>query len=60
MMDKGLASALLQAQAQMGKLSKDSYNPHFKNKYASLAEVLDTVRQPLTDAGLVLYQSAFT
>lgn len=57
-MDKNLASALLKAQAGMGKLIKDSNNPHFNSTYASLAAVMDTVRGPLTDAGLVLYQSA--
>ena len=47
----------------MGKLIKDSANPQFakgkdKPTYASLAAVLETVRGPLTDAGIVLYQSA--
>ena len=59
-MNKELASALLKAQGAMGKLLKDSNNPHFNSTYASLAAVLDTVRGPLTDAGLVLYQSATT
>lgn len=59
-MNKELASALLKAQGAMGKLLKDSNNPHFNTTYASLAAVLDTVRGPLTDAGLVLYQSATT
>lgn len=57
-MDKNLAGALLKAQGAMGKLLKDSINPAFKSKYASLAAVLDTVHDPLFDAGLVLYQSA--
>lgn len=57
-MDKNLATALLKAQAGMGKLIKDSKNPHFKSSYASLTAVLDTVRPALTDAGVVLYQSA--
>lgn len=57
-MDKNLSSALLKAQSKMGKLIKDSENVHFRNKYASLTAVLDTVREPLTEAGLVLYQSA--
>lgn len=59
-MNKELATALLKAQGAMGKLLKDSNNPHFNTTYASLAAVLDTVRGPLTDAGLVLYQSATT
>ena len=59
-MNKELATALLKAQGEMGKLLKDSNNPHFNSTYASLAAVLDTVRGPLTNAGLVLYQSATT
>lgn len=59
-MNKELATALLKAQGEMGKLLKDSSNPHFNSTYASLAAVLDTVRGPLTNAGLVLYQSATT
>lgn len=60
MMNKELSTALLKAQGAMGKLLRDSNNPHFNSTYASLAAVLDTVRGPLTDAGLVLYQSATT
>lgn len=59
-MNKELATALLKAQGEMGKLLKDSSNPHFNSTYASLAAVLDTVRGPLTNAGLVLYQAATT
>ena len=59
-MNKELSTALLKAQGAMGKLLRDSSNPHFNSTYASLAAVLDTVRGPLTDAGLVLYQSATT
>lgn len=58
-MDKNLAGALLRAQGAMGKLITDSSNPGFGgSKYASLAAVLDTVRGPLTEAGIILYQSA--
>ena len=59
-MNKEISTALLKAQGAMGKLLRDSNNPHFNSTYASLAAVLDTVRGPLTDAGLVLYQSATT
>jgi len=55
-----LFTALVKAQAETGKLLKDSINPHLRNKYASLAAVIETVRQPLTNNGLVLYQAAST
>jgi hypothetical protein len=57
-MNGKLFGALLNAQREMGKLTPDSTNPHLRNKYASLAAVLDTVRGPLHNNGLVLYQSA--
>jgi hypothetical protein len=34
-----LAKALSSAQAELGDAKKDSINPHFKNRYASLASV---------------------
>ena len=55
-----LFTALVKAQAEMGKLLKDSQNLHLKNRYASLAAVLDTCRQPLANNGIVLYQEAST
>lgn len=60
-MNPNLSKALLKAQSTMGKLVKDAANKAFTGvKYATLAAVIDTVRQPLTDSGLVLYQSAST
>src|SRR5690606_31148839 len=35
---------------------KDSYNPHFKSKYASLDSVIDTIRPAMKEAGLILIQ----
>ena len=55
-----LAKAFVKAQGAMPKLVKDSINPHLKNGYASLAAVIDTIRKPLADSGLALYQSATT
>lgn len=33
---------------------KDGKNPHFKSKYATLNEVLDKVKKPLNDLGVVI------
>ena len=33
---------------------KDGNNPHFKSKYATLNEVLDKVKKPLNDLGVVI------
>ncbi len=39
-----LAKALASAQAEIGNAKKDAKNPHFKNTYASLTEVLDVAK----------------
>ena len=51
-----LATALLKVHAQIGPLSKDSVNPFLHNRYASLPAVLDVVRRPLLDNGILLVQ----
>ena len=37
-------------------IKKGSTNPHFKNNYANLNEVLDKVTKPLNDLGIVILQ----
>lgn len=39
-----LAAALAKAQGEIENASKNAANPHFKSKYADLAEVINTVR----------------
>ena len=51
-----LAKALLAAQEQIGPVTKDATNPFLKNRYASLAAVLEAVRRPLLDNGILLVQ----
>jgi hypothetical protein len=52
-----LASALLKAQQAIKFAAKDSKNPHFKNSYADLESVIDAIKGPLNDAGIVFLQS---
>ena len=52
-----LAAALCAAQAEMRPAPKDSVNPHFKSKYADLASLWDTIREPLTKNGLAVVQT---
>lgn len=47
-----LAAALAAAQSEMENASKSSSNPHFKSKYADLAEVINTVRPVFGKHGL--------
>ena len=52
-----LNKALATAQSQVENATKGSVNPHFKNRYADLAEVLNTVRPVFAVNGLSLIQS---
>jgi len=47
-----LASALCNAQGQMGGAVKDSSNPFFKSSYADLTSVIKAIKQPFSDNGL--------
>lgn len=47
-----LATALCQAQSQMGGAVKDSSNPFFKSNYADLTSVIKAIKQPFSDNGL--------
>ncbi len=42
---KNIASALVKFQASVSKVAKESNNPFFKKKYASLANILDTIQK---------------
>ncbi len=52
-----LSAALAKAQAGMQAAKFDKTNPHFKNKYASLAAVIDAIRTPLAENGLSYTQA---
>ena len=52
-----LFAALAAAQAEVENATKSSANPHFKSRYADLAEVLNTVRPVFAKHGLSLLQS---
>lgn len=52
-----LFKALATAQGEVENATKSSSNPHFKSKYADLAEVLNTVRPVFAKHGLAILQS---
>ena len=54
-----ISSALVQMQSETSHATFDSLNPHFKNKYASLAEVIDTIKPALAKYGLCVIQLPF-
>lgn len=51
-----LATALSKAQHEMKGASKDTLNPFFKQKYADLAAVWDSIRMPFGKYGLSVTQ----
>lgn len=55
---KNLSKALLKAQAQMGAAKKDAKNPFFKSTYADLPTVMEVVKGPLNDVGIIVLQPA--
>src|SRR5512139_2803768 len=52
-----LSAALVKAQAAMKSAAFNKVNPHFKNRYADLAAIIDAVRKPLTDNNLSFTQT---
>jgi hypothetical protein len=52
-----LFAALALAQSEVENATKGSTNPHFKSKYADLAEVLNTVRPVYSRHGIAIVQS---
>jgi hypothetical protein len=53
---KNIAGALVDFQSSVSKVAKESNNPFFKSKYASLANILDTIQKPLSESGLAISQ----
>ena len=53
---KNLAKALAVFNDKVSKVNKDAINPFFKSNYASLPNVLDIIKEPLKEAGLVFSQ----
>lgn len=51
-----IAAALIAVQGELKSITKDSTNPHFKNKYASLDTITETVRPILAKHGLAVLQ----
>lgn len=54
---KAIARALLLFQNTVKGVGRDSNNPAFKSKYASLENVVDTIRLGMNQCGLVFMQS---
>ena len=55
-MEKTLETQLLEFQKKISVIKKDSKNPHFKNTYASLTQILSEVKPVLNEVGILLTQ----
>src|SRR4051812_30083449 len=51
-----IAKALNKFQKDVPKVAKDGTNPHFKSKFATLENLIETIRKPLADNGLSFSQ----
>ena len=51
-----IATALAKAQAKIRNPAKNKVNPHFKSKYADLADGLDVIRPALSEQGIAFIQ----
>lgn len=52
-----ISAAIAKAQAEVENASKNSANPHFKSRYADLAELLNTVRPVFAAHSLAIIQA---
>jgi hypothetical protein len=57
---KELFSALAKAQGEFQNPNKNAFNPHYKNWYTDLAELLNAIRPILSKHGLAVMQPAST
>lgn len=53
---KNLAAAMSKFQGELGAASKSKANPFFKSKYADIAEIWETIKEPLAANGLSVVQ----
>lgn len=51
-----LVKALVAARKSIGSATKDSLNPHFKNRYTSLSGCIEPTKDALSENGLALLQ----
>lgn len=51
-----LSKAMVCFQGKLVTVKKESKNPYFNNKYASLSAIIEAVQKPLTECGLAVVQ----
>lgn len=53
---KNIAAALVKYHAKAENVTRDKTNPHFKNQYATLDNIIDTTRPLLAEVGISVIQ----
>lgn len=53
---KSIASALVKFQSEVEAIRKKATNPFYRSKYATLSDIFEAIRQPLSDNGLAVSQ----
>src|SRR5690606_9266097 len=54
-----LCKAMLEFHKEVGRITKDSDNPHYKTRYATIDQIIEEVRPPLAKHGLFVVQMPF-
>ena len=52
-----IAAAIVKAQGELNAVSKDGTNPHFRSKYATLQNIVESCRDTLRKHGLAVVQT---
>lgn len=53
---KAISLALLKAQKEIEKVKKTAENPFYKSSYADLPSIIEAVKKPLNDNGIIILQ----
>jgi hypothetical protein len=53
---ENIYKALVKFQGLPKEIKRTAVNPHFKNRYAPLGEILNAIREPLSECGLAVIQ----
>ena len=56
----GIYKKISDFQSKVEAIKKKMTNPHYKSKYASLDDVLDAIKEPLRESGLVFIQIPYS
>ena len=56
----GIYAKISEFQSKVEAIKKKMTNPHYKSKYASLDDVLDAIKEPLRESGLVFIQIPYS